>query len=747
MAQMSNCTNTTDIICDGRLPNVNGTRIKYECSVKPFSTVLLPSCENGNVNHAIYWFWYDDVCSVSSYRNRFFAYVYPNNTFQCSNKPNFTINQDSCRNNYYFNRTLMGINITAIDSSLTYLCFTDITTSTTPDFSTTTLSSSSNSVGNNTITTDGIIGISGSVPPWAIAVPSVLGFLVIILLLILGYIYYRRRQRNKKPGSYTLETMSSRSDRSSNEEFDSTHGGYSSSHFWFGYYSTMNRWICFSVLIIAHGSQTIPGQKRIVNIIGTENNTEIPVWIHDQIEIVGKETVIDKWSFNNIVIAELSNLAIAYEYPNPSLLGNMNATFDISDSILNLGDVNRNYSGSYKAYEKGGNHSLTMVVYEVNVSSVEFNLIHQSGLCRGYIYVKDSLFPLISTLRRMVYSSELTLESHSQLNNNSVQINNSSITMTNNSINTDIMIQYYFNYNNYSTIRNYSAPLNFSLVGKPTVRKLGTVDNCTIVVEHNSNVECVRNIVLCLNATTDKEPCQTYNDTNNTMHILGDLSNFTFVHLSVVYDIIYTKYRFDIPFERCSIDVTTAVESSTMASSAEELTATHLYTTESMNSEATFNYSDSIYSSLSSSLFSTFFNTTTAKLIDSSEVPIINSSPAKTLAGWKIALIVIGSILGVLLLAVVIGLIIRRRNARKRSKSEISLGLRSSSNEQTIRPAIPPIRSIFTNISSREEIRRNQRQVPLPNYERSHDTSVSQSTSMYPNRMNQQRKLPPDLYE
>ncbi|CAF3587284.1 unnamed protein product [Rotaria socialis] len=100
----------------------------------------------------------------------------------------------------------------------------DITTSTTPDFSTTTLSSSSNSVGNNTITTD----VSGSVPPWAIAVPSVLGFLVIILLLILGYIYYRRRQRNKKPGSYTLETMSSRSDRSSNEEFDSTHGGYSS---------------------------------------------------------------------------------------------------------------------------------------------------------------------------------------------------------------------------------------------------------------------------------------------------------------------------------------------------------------------------------------------------------------------------------------------------------------------------------------------------------------------------------------
>ncbi|CAF4724409.1 unnamed protein product [Rotaria magnacalcarata] len=114
-----------------------------------------------------------------------------------------------------------------------------------------------------------------------------------------------------------------------------------------------------------------------------------------------------------------------------------------------------------------------------------------------------------------------------------------------------------------------------------------------------------------------------------------------------------------------------------MASSAEELTATHLYTTESMNSEAMLNYSDSIYSSLSSNLFSTFFNTTTAKLIDSSEVPIINSSPAtttttpakqsETLAGWKIVLIVIGSILGVLLLAVVIGLIIRRHNARKRS--------------------------------------------------------------------------------
>ncbi|CAF1527822.1 unnamed protein product [Rotaria magnacalcarata] len=104
----------------------------------------------------------------------------------------------------------------------------DITTSTATDFSTTTFSSSSNSIGNNTIATNDIIYISGPVPPWAIAVPSVLGFLIIILLLILGYIYYRRRQRNKKPGSYTLETMSSRSDRSSNEEFDSTHGGYSS---------------------------------------------------------------------------------------------------------------------------------------------------------------------------------------------------------------------------------------------------------------------------------------------------------------------------------------------------------------------------------------------------------------------------------------------------------------------------------------------------------------------------------------
>ena len=78
------------------------------------------------------------------------------------------------------------------------------------------------------------------------------------------------------------------------------------------------------------------------------------------------------------------------------------------------------------------------------------------------------------------------------------------------------------------------------------------------------------------------------------------------------------------------------------------------------------------------------------------------------------------------------------------------LNLRSPSNEQTIRPAIPPIKSISTDISSREEIQRNRRQPPFPNYERSHDTSVSQSTSMNPNRMyqrpilrDQQRQLPP----
>ncbi|CAF4730742.1 unnamed protein product [Rotaria sp. Silwood1] len=56
MTQVPNCTYTEDYICGGSIPGYNGIHTKYECSVEPFSSVQLPSCENGNRNDTVYWF-------------------------------------------------------------------------------------------------------------------------------------------------------------------------------------------------------------------------------------------------------------------------------------------------------------------------------------------------------------------------------------------------------------------------------------------------------------------------------------------------------------------------------------------------------------------------------------------------------------------------------------------------------------------------------------------------------------------
>ena len=74
--------------------------------------------------------------------------------------------------------------------------------------------------------------------------------------------------------------------------------------------------------------------------------------------------------------------------------------------------------------------------------------------------------------------------------------------------------------------------------------------NFTILIQHNTNVKCVRNIIYCLNINAVSHRCEVSNDLNDFRLTLEDSWNPTFVNLSIVYDIIYAKYRFTFIIEQ-----------------------------------------------------------------------------------------------------------------------------------------------------------------------------------------------------
>lgn len=67
-----------------------------------------------------------------------------------------------------------------------------------------------------------------------------------------------------------------------------------------------------------------------------------------------------------------------------------------------------------------------------------------------------------------------------------------------------------------------------------------------IIIQHSNNLNCVRNIIYRLNSNQ-------IDARNNSNTIAIEYPNNTnSVDLSMVYDIIYAKYYFDFPIERCS---------------------------------------------------------------------------------------------------------------------------------------------------------------------------------------------------
>jgi hypothetical protein len=122
MAQLSDCTNTTEAICDGSLPADNGIHTKHECSADLFSQVELPSCENGNHNDIIFWFWYDDVCRFNRTVDTSFVSVDAKNVSLCKSTPTISISKDTCEKEYYFTRRSMVIKNITNSTSQKYIC-------------------------------------------------------------------------------------------------------------------------------------------------------------------------------------------------------------------------------------------------------------------------------------------------------------------------------------------------------------------------------------------------------------------------------------------------------------------------------------------------------------------------------------------------------------------------------------------------------------------------------------------------
>ena len=122
MAQMSNCSNTNQTICDGTFVRDNTYHTEYDCSTPIYSSIELTSCYNGDPNMAVYWFWYDDVCDFNDTRYTIFAFVGTDGIHRCENRSKLYITYEVCERDYSFEKQRMTIkNITNLTQQK-YIC-------------------------------------------------------------------------------------------------------------------------------------------------------------------------------------------------------------------------------------------------------------------------------------------------------------------------------------------------------------------------------------------------------------------------------------------------------------------------------------------------------------------------------------------------------------------------------------------------------------------------------------------------
>lgn len=169
---------------------------------------------------------------------------------------------------------------------------------------------------------------------------------------------------------------------------------------------------------------------------------------------------------------------------------------------------------------------------------------------------------------RIVNSSDLIFPFENPSNTTSFEIVNSSLNIINNVTNVEISVQYTFTYNNFSTVefknisfskiflyKYFNSPFSFldsSLIRSPRITPDGTPGNCTILIQHNTDVKCVHDIIYCLNINNTEVECNVSSNLDDL--IVKYPENSTSANLSIVYDIIYAKYPFNINIIQCTAE-------------------------------------------------------------------------------------------------------------------------------------------------------------------------------------------------
>jgi hypothetical protein len=106
------------------------------------------------------------------------------------------------------------------------------------------------------------------------------------------------------------------------------------------------------------------------------------------------------------------------------------------------------------------------IFIEINISSVEFNLINDSNSCKAYLEINDFIEPPNVGVYRIANSSYLNFMSTNLSNIASFEIDDSRLNVTDNSTNTDINIYYTFAYNNFTTVKSRNIRLGKILIYK-----------------------------------------------------------------------------------------------------------------------------------------------------------------------------------------------------------------------------------------------------------------------------------------
>ncbi|CAF1470778.1 unnamed protein product [Adineta steineri] len=472
------------------------------------------------------------------------------------------------------------------------------------------------------------------------------------------------------------------------------------------------------------------GDDRFITISVTSENVTVYAWADDNITFVGKDIPGSYWYFNDSLIAEINGsdwLSI-----NSTISSQIDAIAieDFNNSLLTLNHIRPFHTGIYTLQDDAAtNYSIYMTVYEANLSSAVLVLRNASDLCKAYLSIVDSVVPSDLEIYRTVNSPALTLTSADQSNETYFEIINSSLHITDNTTDTDLNIQYTMAVNNFST-DIYNSIIFVKSIHEPNITKLGTPNNCTIFIYHNynKNVECIRNIRCCLTSSNMSTEC---NDTTNLDHMEFEYtSNFTSIDLFIEYDLIYGNYSFNINITPCIDDVIPGVETTTMNPSTSQFETSDAFTDDDTTPGDMTNYTENASSTYTGTVTIPLI-TASSEYLDTSTLRITTTTiPDKVpggLAGWKIALIVIGSVLGVLLLVGVIVLIIWKKKSRQTLPSDIPMQIRHATSEQIVQKPVPKTKPIVRQptVSSRTSSASSEQSDRQHKYDRIRQASSS----------------------